>query len=150
MSTPSHAAPLPRAWLDNVATPLRVLFGLIFIAWSWISTVLILGRLLAPVVTGTAVAGMADRYLVAIGIALMVSLAEFVSSGRWPAAYWLVLLICDASFTAWQTRTWLVAIVAAQTEIALVGHVTIWIIAIVGGIIAGKFGELLLFGTNKG
>jgi hypothetical protein len=143
------APPLPREWLDTIATPLRVLFGLIFIAWSWISTIIILAALLKPVMTGAAIPGIPDRLLVALGLAALVSLAEFVSSDRWPLAYWLVLLACDASFTTWQTRVWLIAIVEAQTEIAIVGHVVIWLVSIIGGIIAAKFGEMLLFGSHK-
>ncbi len=142
------APPLPRAWLDTIAPALRVLFGLIFIAWSWLSTLLVLGVLLAPVLPRTTLAGIPDRALIAIGVAFLVSLAEFVASDRWPVAYWLVLLLCDASFTTWQTRTWLVLIVGAQTPIALVGHIGIWAVALVGGIMAAKFGEVLLFGTG--
>jgi hypothetical protein len=142
------APPLPRAWLDSVAPALRVLFGLIFIAWSWISTILILGLLLKPVLSSAIIAGVPDRFLVAILVAFLVSLAEFVSSDRWPGVYWVVLLVCDASFTAWQTRVWLVQIISAQTEIALLGHIGIWLAAIVGGIVAAKFGEVLLFGTR--
>lgn len=143
------APPLPREWLDTVATPLRALFGLIFIAWSWISTILILGKLLKPVMQGAAIEGLPDRFLVAIVIAFFVSLAEFVSSDRWPFAYWMVLLVCDASFTTWQTRAWLVAIVQAQTQIVPAGQVLIWLVSIIGGIVAAKFGEVLLFGSRK-
>src|SRR5262245_46661180 len=88
------APPLPREWLDTVAPGLRILFGLIFIAWSWLSTILILGALLKPVMPGAAIEDIPDRFMVAIGIAFLVSLAEFVSSDRWPAAYWMVLLLC--------------------------------------------------------
>src|SRR5690349_1958116 len=101
MSSPPRAGmapPLPRAWLDTVAPALRVLFGLIFIAWSWISTIIILGALLKPVIPA-AMLGLPDRFLVAILFSFLVSLAEFVSSDRWPVAYWIVLLLCDASFT---------------------------------------------------
>ena len=54
-----------------------------------------------------------------------------------------------APFTAWQTRTWLVQIVEAQIEISLLGHVAIVTVAIVGGIIAAVFGEMLLFGSRR-
>lgn len=141
------APPLPREWLDTIAPALRVLFGLVFIAWSWISTILILGALLKPVMPSAAIEGIPDRYLVAIGLSFLVSLAEFASSGRWPAAYWIVLLFCDASFTTWQTRAWLLAIVGAQTEVTPTAHVAVWVVSIVGGIIAAKSGEVLLFGT---
>lgn len=142
------APPLPRAWLDAITPALRVLFGLIFIAWSWLSTIIILGVLLKPVVPETLIPGLPDRFIIAISLAFLVSLAEFVSSDRWPAVYWSVLLICDASFTAWQTRIWLVTIVQAQTPIAPSGHFLIWVVSIFGGVVAAKFGEVLLFGRR--
>jgi hypothetical protein len=151
MTTPTRAGmapPLPRAWLDTIAPALRVLFGIIFIAWSWISTLLVLGTLLAPVLPSSTLGGIPDRALIALGFAFLVSLAEFASSDRWPVAYWIVMLVCDASFTTWQTRAWLVQIVRAQTHIELLGHIAIWLVAIIGGIIAAKFGEVLLFGSR--
>src|SRR4051812_16330380 len=91
------AAPLPREWLDTVAPAIRVLSGLVFIAWSWVSTVVILGKVLRPVLTSAAIEGVPDRFLVAIGFAFLISLVEFVASDRWPGAYWIVLLLGDAS-----------------------------------------------------
>src|SRR5258706_8231797 len=110
-SRPGTAAPLPREWLDTVAPLVRVLAGLVFLAWSWVSTILILGTILRPVITSAVIPGVPDRYLAALGFAILVSLIEFAASDRWPGAYWLVLLLGDASFTAWQTRSWLVLIV---------------------------------------
>jgi hypothetical protein len=147
-SRPGVAPPLPRAWLDTVAPAIRVLFGLIFIAWSWVSTVIIVGTWLRPLLLGATIPGAPDWFLVAFVFALAVSLVEFVSSGRWPLVYWIVMLLLDASFTTWQTRAWLLIIVQAQTEIAPVGHVAIWSASILGGIIAAKFGEVLLFGKR--
>lgn len=148
-SRPGVAAPLPREWLDTVAPAIRVLAGLVFIAWSWVSTIIILGKVLKPVITSALVEGVPDRFLVAIGFAFLISLIEFVASNRWAGAYWLVLLLGDASFTAWQTRAWIVLIVEANTPIALPGHILIWIVSGVCGIIAAKFGEVLLFGTSR-
>src|SRR5207237_8433086 len=113
----ASAAPLPRAWLDTIASPTRVFFGIVFLAWSWISTLLILGRLLAPALTSSTIPGIGDRYLVAIGVAFLVSIAEFVSSDRWPGAYWATTLLADASFTTWQTHAWLELIVQPHTEL---------------------------------
>jgi len=51
-------------------------------------------------------------------------------------AYWIVLLLADASFTIWQTRIWLLIMVQAQLEagasISPLGHVAIGITAIEG------------------
>jgi hypothetical protein len=143
----SSAAPLPRAWLDTIAPGTRVFFGLLFLAWSWISTVIILGQLLSPALTSTH--GIPDRYVVAIVAAFLVSLAEFVSSDRWPISYWAVLLIADASFTTWQTHAWLVLLVEPHAELTAGVQAAIWITSLVGGIIAARFGELLLFGKRR-
>jgi hypothetical protein len=145
----STAAPLPRAWLDTIAPGTRVFFGIVFMAWSWISTLLILGRLLAPALTSSTIPGIGDRYLVAIGFAFLVSIAEFVSSDRWPGAYWATMLLADASFTTWQTHTWLELIVAPHTALTAGVQAAIWITSLVGGIIAARFGELLLFGKRR-
>ena len=155
MSNPSRAGvapPLPRHWLDSIATPVRVLFGLIFIAWSWVSTVIIVGTWLYPLFPNATIPGAPDWLLVAFAFAILVTVVEFVSSDRWPAAYWLVMLALDASFTTWQTHTWLAIIVQAQLpageEISVLGQVAIWLASIIGGIVAAKFGEILLFGRR--
>ena len=142
------AAPLPREWLDVIATPVRVLFGILFIAWSWISTVLIVGAWLRPLLPAATVPGAPDWFVVAFLVACLVSLVEFVASDRWDVVYWIVLLLLDASFTAWQTSTWLHIIVAAQTEIGLLGNAAIYLVSIICGIVAGKLGEILLFGRR--
>src|SRR5262245_42900350 len=155
MSNPSRAGmapPLPRAWLDTIAPAIRVLFGLIFIAWSWVSTVIIVGAWLRPLLSASTIPGAPDWFLVAFLFAILVTVVEFVSSDRWPIVYWIVLLALDASFTTWQTHTWLLIIAQAQmpvgTEIAPLGHVAIWLASCVGGILAAKFGEVLLFGKR--
>jgi hypothetical protein len=146
-STSLHTpAPLPREWLDTIAPGVRAFFGIMFLVWSWVSTVIVLGRLLAPVIIGAAISGIGDRYLLAIAVAFLVSLAEFVSSDRWPGAYWVTLLLLDASFTTWQTRAWLVLIVQPHTDLTNGVQAVLWVVAFVGGIIAARFGELLLFG----
>ena len=150
-STPlPAAAPLPREWLDAVAPGVRVVFGVLFIAWSWISTIIIVGWLLEPLLHDTSMTHIiADRFLVAFVMAFLVSVAEFVSAERWPGAHWTVLLLADASFTSFQTHLWLTQIIAPRTAITPSGDATLWIVAIIGGVIAAKFGELLLFGRHR-
>lgn len=145
----ASAAPLDRAILDSAASPLRVFFGILFLAWSWVSTVLVLGRLLAPTVPSALIPGLPDSYLVAFGFALLITAAEFVSAGRWPVAYWLVLLLFDAPFTTWQTYRWLIAIIQPLTTITTAGHIGVGLVALVCGIAAAIFGELLLFGRRR-
>lgn len=151
-SRPLNAAPLDRALLDSAASPMRVLFGALFLGWSWISTIIIVGRFLAPVLPGALFQVVGDSYAVAFGIAFLISAAEFVSANRWPPVYWAVLLLLDAPFTSWQTHAWLALIVQAQNPqipISTGVDVVIWIVSVVGGIIAAIFGELLLFGKRR-
>lgn len=147
-SKTTNAAPLDRAMLDSAASPTRAIFGIIFLAWSWVSTVIILGRLLAPALSGAAI-GVPDSYLVAFVVAILVSWVEFVSAGRWKGVYWVVLLLFDAPFTAGQTHTWLSAFAAPYTDLTTGIDSVLWIIALVGGIIAAIFGEVLLFGRRR-
>jgi hypothetical protein len=147
------AAPLDRSMLDSAASPVRVLFGALFLGWSWISTIIIVGRFLAPVLPGALLQVAGDSYVVAFGLAVLVTAAEFVSAGRWPVAWWSVLLVFDASFTSWQTHAWLALIVAPHMTppgtLTPGIDVAIWLVAVVGGIIAAIFGELLLFGPRR-
>lgn len=151
-SRPLHSAgaPLPREWLDNLAPAVRVGAGVLFIAWSWTSTILLIGRILAPVIHDASTTGLiADRYLVGILVAVLVSVVEFVASDRWPGAYWMLLLTADADFTAFQTHEWLYQIASAHTTVTPVGDAAIWLVAVIGGIIAAIFGEVLLFGKRR-
>ena len=142
------AAPLDRAMLDSAASPVRVAFGIIFLGWSWVSTVIILGKLLAPVLSSAFIPGVPNSYLAAFVFALLVTTVEFVSAGRWPIAYAFVLGFLDAPFTTYQTYTWLTSIIGAITIITPAGAVGIGVVSLIGGIAAAIFGELLLFGRR--
>lgn len=144
----SGAAPLDRAILDSAASPTRVFFGILFLAWSWVSTVIILGRALSPAIPSAVVPGVPDSYLVAFGFALLVTAVEFVSAGRWPVAYTLVLLTLDAPFTTYQTYGWLTTILTPLTTMTTAGYVGIGLASLIGGVVAAIFGEVLLFGRR--
>jgi len=148
-SRPLNAAPLDRAMLDTAANPVRVVFGILFLAWSWVSTVLILGRFLAPAITATP-AGVPGSAIAALVIALLVTGLEFVSVGRWSVVYWPVLLLLDAPFTMIQTHAWLSVLVRPYiAEMTAGTDGAIWLVAFVCGIIAAIFGEILLFGKRR-
>lgn len=149
-SRPLNAAPLDRAMLDSAASPTRVFFGLLFLAWSWVSTVLVLGKFLTPALPG-ALADVPTSYIVALVLALVVTGLEFVSAGRWQGVYWPVLLLLDAPFTTVQTHGWLTALIQpyAQEALSAGADSVVWIVAFICGIIAAIFGELLLFGRRR-
>jgi hypothetical protein len=145
-----RSAPLARERLDVIAPLVRIIFGIIFIAWSWVSTVLILGLLLSPVLTGD-LGGIPSSYIVAFGFAILISVAEWVTSDRWARVYWGIVLILDTPFTAWQTHEWLYKIVDARVEtVSTQADVAIWIVSLVGGVVAAMLGEGLLVGKRKG
>lgn len=141
-------APLSRDGLDRIAPLVRIFGGIVFIAWSWVSTILMLGALLAPVVHG-AVSGIAYSYAVAFVFTVFVTVVEWVTD-EWPSIYWSVLVLLDASFTFWQTKAWLYVIVSAQVDaISLPSHLAIWLVSLVCGVIAARFGEKLLLPPRK-
>lgn len=147
---PINAPPLDRSMLDSAASPTRTLFGLLFLAWSWVSTVVVLGAFLVPALPGAGL-GVPNSALVALGVALLVTALEFVSAGRWPPVYWFVLLLFDAPFTAIQTHAWLAVLVApylVDGTITAGADVAIWFVSSVAGVIAAILGELLLFGRR--
>jgi len=43
-SRPIGGPPLDRALLDSAASPVRMLFGALFLGWSWISTIILGGK----------------------------------------------------------------------------------------------------------
>lgn len=141
------AAPLDRAMLDSAASPTRVIFGIIFLAWSWVSTVLILGHFLIPLIAGAP--GVPASYIVALAVALLVTWVEFVSAARWTGVYWFLIFFLDMPFTALQSHAWFTVLAAAYTEVTPAVDLTLWIVAGIGGIIAAIFGELLLFGRRR-
>ena len=153
MSTRSRplasAAPLPRTWLDSIATPTRIAFGCLFIVWSWASTIIIVGWFLDPLVGNRSALGiLPDRYAAGLLLAFLVTVAEFVSAGRWPLVYTLVLVLFDASFTTYQSHEWAYTLLSARVEVTAGGDAALWVVSLVGGIIAAVCGELLLFGRR--
>lgn len=150
-------APLDRAILDSAASPVRVAFGILFLGWSWVSTVLIGGKLLAPLAPTEVAPGVPVSFAIALGFAVLVTAIEFVAAGRWPVVYALVLLICDAPFTTWQTYKWATAIIEPLTvivpggepQVSMVGYIGIGVASAICGIIAAICGELLLFGRRR-
>jgi hypothetical protein len=153
MSTRSRhlpsASPLPRAWLDGIATPVRIFFGCLFIVWSWASTIIIVGWFLEPLMGNASwLRILPDRYAAGLLLAFLVTVAEFASAGRWPLAYTIVLLLGDASFTTVQSHTWLYTLISARVEVTAAGDVGLWVASLIGGVIAAICGELLLFGRR--
>lgn len=142
-------APLDRAILDSAASPVRVFFGILFLGWSWVSTVLIAGKFLAPALSSALIPGIPDSYLMAFAGALLVTALEFVSAGRWPPVYLFVLLVLDAPFTTWQTYQWLTSLVGALTIITTAGAIGIGLASLTCGVVAAVLGELLLFGRRE-
>src|SRR5262245_40738890 len=140
--------PLPRSWLDSAAPLVRVVFGILFLLWSWASTVLVFGPRLERLFPGEAAAGVPNYALAALVFSFLVSAIEFVASGRWEVVYWAVLLVADASFTAVQTYLWSV-LIFPEIEQSLIAMGVVGIGCVILGIVVAKFGEVLLFGTNK-
>lgn len=144
------APPLPRAWLRHTLRPLRALVGVLLLAWSWGSTVAIISWLLAPLLPGASLtAAVPDRVLLGLGLALIVSVAEWATADAHPRLYWAVLLALDASFTALQTYWWVATLVQGHGW-PMAGWAQAMAVLGAGalGVGVARWGELLLLGQR--
>ena len=143
-----NAPPLPRERLIYLKPVLRVVGGAAFIAWSWVSTVLILGWFLEPVIKG-AVGVVEVRHLISLLFAFGVTVAEFVTAEDNPDVYWIVLILLDASFTSMQTFLWLSEMVGARIVLNVFLYILLTVTAVTAGILVARLGELLLLGQRR-
>lgn len=142
-------APLARERLNSIGPLVRILGGILFLAWSWVSTVFIIGWLLEPIIKG-GLLGIGYSYYVGFGFAVFVTIVEWVTQERFFEVHWAVVLILDAPFTAWQTHEWITTIATAkQIPVEGAAVIGLWGGSIICGIIAAKFGEVLLLSSQK-
>lgn len=141
------SAPLTHAQLDKAGPWLRALLGLALIAYTSYTTISGVGIDFAPLfVDSPAYIALAAG----LGVAVFLSVGEWLTSESVPLIYILLLLI-DARYTQRQIGPWVDAL--AQYHLreypALltmgVSLVTSWVLSIA----AARYGEILLFGRRK-
>jgi hypothetical protein len=146
----TSGAPISRTYLDAARTPLRVFFGVVFVSYCAISTVVGFRDDLAPLawsvvpIVGSLTVGLALGLALAAGIFVgEVLLAE-------SALLWYVpLLAVDAWYTA-RWSEWIGTLIRAHMQASAGVEDVIAFLAIWGASLAvSYFGERLIFGKRR-
>lgn len=140
------SAPLSHAQLDKSGPWLRGLLGVALLAYTGYTTVSGVGTDFAPLLAGTpAWAPLAAG----LGVALLLSLGQWLTSETVPIIYVLLLLI-DARYTQRQLGPWIEALAAYHlSELgALWTSVVSFLVSWGVSIAAARYGEILLFGRR--
>lgn len=142
-------APLNREHLERAGPWLRLLAGVVLIAYTSYTTITGIAQDFAPVLHGS-LYGVASVQLVAgVGAALLISLVEWLTSEQYPLIY-AAFLIIDARYTQRQIRPGIDALAAYHLQdldpliVLVVSFVASWGLSL----IAARYGEILLFGKR--
>ena len=146
----SASAPIDRKYLDTARAPIRVLFGLVFVSYCAISTIIgVQGDLsplpwsvqpIASILTPGFLLGACVAAAIFIGEAL---LAE--ASLVWYAP----LLAVDAWYTA-RWSDWIGILIHAHLQIdPLVEDILTFVVTWAAAILIAYFGERLIFGKRR-
>lgn len=137
-------APLSADEVKPAGMFVRWFFGAVLISYSVISTVLVFGWFLSPVVTAT-VQGVKLAYIIGVVFAIAVTIAEWASTDDAPVAHWIIVLLMDTPFTASQTYFWLRSISTAHWgDLDRQRTMILIALSIVAGVLIAKCGEWLL------
>lgn len=141
------SAPLSHSQLDKSGPWLRGLLGVGLLAYTGYTTVSGVGADFAPLLAGTpAWAPLAAG----LGVALLLSLGQWLTSETVPIIYVLLLLI-DARYTQRQLGPWVEALAAYHLRelgavwTGVVSFLVSWGVSIA----AARYGEILLFGRRR-
>lgn len=140
-------APIPRKFLDMFRTPARILFGVVFVAYSSIGTVVGVQSDLAPALIERA-DGLMIGYGAGFALALIIFLAELLLAEVSPFWY-SVFLLPDVWYT-YRLSGWIGAIIRAKVQADPLFETTATVIAtIIFSLAVAYFGERLLFGRRR-
>lgn len=141
-----RSAPLNRSHLDKAGPWLRGMLGLVLIAYTSYTTISGVGADAAPLLTGRP-ASVAIG--VGLGVALFLSLGEWLTSESVPIVY-VLLLIIDARYTQKQVGPYIDTLAAyhLQQAPAFAVNVVSFIVSWGLSIAAARYGEILLFGRR--
>jgi hypothetical protein len=141
------AAPLNRTYLDHARTPLRVLFGLAFIAYSSIATIRWIDRVAAPAVGATTWIGLDAGVVLGVVVAIVVITLEFVLSEE---GWWYVLPFApDVFMTHTMTVPWVSAIIISKSAGAEWAASLAFVVSLGLSAAVAYGGEHLLFGKRR-
>lgn len=142
-----RAAVLNHSHLDKAAPWIRLMLGLLVIAYTSYTTISGVGADLAPVLKDAP-----DYMPLAVGltVAVILSGGEWLTSEHVPVVYALLLII-DASYTERQIGPWIDKLTAYHlaTAPAIAVPVVSFLISWGLSIAMARYGEILLFGRRK-
>jgi hypothetical protein len=152
----TREAPIPRGLVDDALPLLRALLGIVFVAVSAISTILLGSADLKYFIDNTTTIGyFPDRFWYASLFALILFLGEVATAERSRVVY-AVFLIPDVFYTvrgmwAGMARGFTVMVGGAQPSDTdrFTGSAIGLIVSVVVGYTIAKYGEILLFGRRR-
>lgn len=141
------SAPLTHTHLDKAGPWIRLLLGLVVIAYTSYTTISGVGQDLAPVLKD------APDYMplaVGLGVAVFLSGGEWLTSEHVPVVY-VILLLIDAHYTEVQIGPWIDKLAAYHLASAgvLATSVVSFLVSWGLSIAMARYGEILLFGRRK-
>ncbi len=141
--------------VQPVGVVLRWMVGVIFIAYSIVTTAIIIGKLTRPLITADldvfGVALIPWSILIGAAFGIAVTVGEWATVDKVPRLNWALIGILDAPFSAWQTYVWImVCVVAFHPEPATWSYFLVGAFSLIWGVATAKFGEKLLVGKKKG
>lgn len=147
---PSMAGtPLPRSWIDTTLPGARVLFGLLFVVYSAVSTIILFAEDIRRLTGDRAGFIIPDRFWFGIGLAALIFLGELYTSERYPRVYAL-FLVPDTLYSARLMQPWLLTLFVAYLDWhPLLLMFLTWIASGILGYWSARLGEELLFGKRR-
>lgn len=147
LASPTRA-PLNRRDIDRALPWLRLLLGAGLIGFSAVTTVTGVRDDCGPLCAG-AWQSAPVWAVVGLGVAALISLGQWLSSGRWQLVY-SVLLLIDARYTQKVIGPPIEALAAYHMDGAQVAWVVAAVVSWGLALLTARFGEVLLFGRRKG
>lgn len=137
-------APIRAQELRPLGVALRLGTGIGMVAYSVITTTIVIGWFLDPVIQG-AVSGIHVSYLVGFLFGIGVTAGEWATSADAPKVHWFLVLVLDAPFSALQTFVWLHIVVDARVEaVTPTWTFGLIVVSLLWGIVTANLGEMLL------
>jgi hypothetical protein len=126
----SRAAPLPRTWIDDALPIGRALVGVLFVAYSAYSTIILFAADIQPIAGAGATLTpglLADRYWCGIVLAIFLFIVEIVTAEHNQAIYGAAL-VPDTIYTGRQMYSGLLVLLVAYGAIggSVLGAITVW------------------------
>lgn len=143
------APPLSRDTIDNARPWIRLILGVVLIAWSSYATISGVGKDFAPLLQGT-ISGIPMTLIGGLGVALFLSFGQWLSNGHFTLLYCGLLLI-DARYTQQQVGPAIDALARFHLSglhplaPSVVSLLVSWSLALS----VARYGEVLLFGKRK-